>query len=328
MLEWAGRRVLVTGGSGVIGVELLHLLAERGADVLSLDRQPLPAWAPRSVRSQLLELADGDLAGIADFAPRTVFHLAASFERSVETAEFWDDNWRDNGLAAHRSVELGRLPSVEELVFASSYLIYDPALYTSPRPRPRSRAVALTETSAQRPRNLCGHAKLYTEGELAFLSDLVRPELRTVSARIFRVYGRGSRDVVSRWVRAALAGGERLVYHPQNQFDYVYAGDVAEGLLRLAERPDARGVVNLGSGHARTVEELSDLVSAAVPEAPVPRLRPRAEEPYEASQADLGRLADLTGWKPATTLEAGVERLVRFYGGSGGDPGDAPGTRG
>ena len=57
----------------------------------------------------------------------------------------------------------------------------------------------------------------------------------SVSARIFRVYGRGSRDVVSRWIRSLTQAPDLplTVFRKEGRFDYVYAGDVAEGLLRL-----------------------------------------------------------------------------------------------
>jgi len=314
--RWTGSRVLVTGGSGVIGVELLDRLRAAGAEVLSVDREPLPAWAPAGVAALRLDLADADLCRLADFAPQVLFHLAASFERSAESAEFWPENWRDNAVAAHRVGELAaELPSLRRLVFASSYLIYDPALYLFATPP--DAAALLAEDERCRPRNLCGHAKLYSEGELDFLTATRRPDLATVHARIFRVYGRGSRDVVSRWVRSARAGGEITVYHGDNRFDYVYAGDVAEGLLRLAAAGDppatARGVVNLGSGVATSVNELVEILRAAAPGDGPTVARRAVDEPYEASRADVGRLQRLTGWRPATSLADGVARLFRFY---------------
>ena len=129
--------------------------------------------------------------------------------------------------------------------------------------------------------------------------------------RIFRVYGRGSRDVVSRWVRAALDGQPIDVYHPENRFDYIFSGDVADGLVRIAASPSATGIINLGSGNARPVGD----VIAAIERATGDRLAAShhdADEPFEASCADVGRLRSVVGWTPPTTLEAGVARLVEF----------------
>jgi nucleoside-diphosphate-sugar epimerase len=130
-----------------------------------------------------------------------------------------------------------------------------------------------------------------------------------VIPRIFRVYGRGSRDVVSRWVRAALAGETVDLYHPENRFDYVFSGDVAEALMRLATAPEAGGAINLGSGRARPVAD----VIAAIERTTGARLDTRrrdVDEPFEASLADIRRLQTIIDWVPPTSLEEGVERLV------------------
>ena len=306
--DLAGRRVLVTGGAGVIAGEMLQLLAQQGATVLSVDRLPLPIAPPPGVTHHVADLAEADLRPIADFGPSLVMHLAATFERSIETPEFWPQNWSDNVVATHRLLELAAgLGGVEAFVFASSYLIYRPDQYLLGEPA--ADGITLAETAAIGPRNLCGSAKLYGEAELEFAAEVLGGTFRTVSARIFRVYGRGSRDVVSRWVRAALRGDEIELYHPENRFDYIYSRDVADGLVRMALDGRAQGVINLGSGRSRTVGDVVTAIEAATER----RMRVRegvVDEPYEASRADVTRLRHRLAWTPPTTLEAGVARLV------------------
>ena len=77
-------------------------------------------------------------------------------------------------------------------------------------------------------------------------------------ARIFRGYGCNSRDVISRWVRALLAGEPINVFRPEGIFDYIYAEDSAEGLIRLAES-NVTGIINLGTGRGRRVQEVGRL---------------------------------------------------------------------
>lgn len=304
-----GARVVVTGGAGVIATELLAQLSAAGAEVLSIDRLPV-SDPPPGVRHLVADLADCDLAEVAAFRPRHLLHLAATFERSVETPEFWAQNWADNVVATHRLVELGMtLPGLESFVFASSYLIYDPVQYFTPAPA--AEGVALRETAGIGSRNLCGAAKLYGEAELRFAEEVRRVPFRVVNARIFRVYGRGSRDVVSRFVRAALDGEAVEVYHPENRFDYVYSGDVAEGLLRMALTPGARGVLNLATGRSRAVADVVRVIETATGRT-LDATVLDADEPYEGSCADTTALEAALGWKPGRMLEDGVERLVAY----------------
>ena len=307
-----GQKVAVTGSAGVIGRELLRRLCEAGAEVLSWDREALPKdelWP--GVRHVQSDLSTTNLDPLKAFAPRVIFHLAAAFERSAETPDFWETNWRDNVLVSHRIADaLRSMDSAEVCVFASSYLIYSTSLYMFPSPP--DKACLLAEDSRVTTRNLCGAAKLYAEREFEFVHELVRPSLRNVFARIYRVYGRGSRDIISRWVRAALRGEALNVYNRENRFDYIFAGDVAEGLLRLALAKEASGVVNLGSGRSRTVEEVMQALQHEIPDSATKHRNNGSTAPFEASCADLRRLRDLIGWTPTTQIEQGIRLLAEY----------------
>jgi len=305
-----GRRVLVTGGAGVIGRELLKLLLICGSSILSLDRVPLPKGDWRGIVHIQKDLAVDSLKELWDFQPEILFHLAATFERSNESLEFWDTNWHDNILLSHRIIQFTKqMPSIETFVFASSYLIYSPTLYLSELVR--SDVVSLKEDDPVEPRNLCGAAKYYTEREINFVKEILNRRLRTVYARIFRVYGCGSRDVISRWIRAALIGKEIEVYNKQSRFDFIFARDVAEGLVRLSGTPDAEGPVNLGSGVARSIQEVLELLPGSF-SIPLKIGDLGIKEPFEASCANLMRLKQLTGWVPSIDLPKGIRTITEF----------------
>jgi len=306
-----GKRVIVTGGAGVIGRELLKLLSREGARILSVDRHPLPEGDWPGISHIQKDLGGDSLEELRDFQPQVILHLAATFERSEESPSFWDINWHDNTLLSHRIVDLTKdMPELEVFVFASSYLPYSPSLYL--KPSWRGDVVYLKEDDLIVPRNLCGAAKFYTEGELEFIKEVLKPSLRIVHARIYRVYGCGSRDVISRWVRAALAGDEIEVYNKENRFDYIFVGDVAEGLLRLAESPDAEGPVNLSYGTARRVQDVLDILVEYIPSAKA-RIRDLgSKEPFEASCADLTLLNQFCGWSPPTELKKGIKAIIDF----------------
>src|SRR5688572_28017290 len=148
-----GKRVFVSGGAGVIGLEMIPLLVARGAEVLVGDLKPRPASFPAGVgyRQGDLNLITQD--ELAAFAPDVFIHLAATFERSTETYGFWEENfWHNVRLSHHLMTVAKDLPSLRRVVFASSYLIYDPVLYQFDSAQ--AGAVALSETDAILPRNL------------------------------------------------------------------------------------------------------------------------------------------------------------------------------
>ena len=308
MTSFDAERVLVTGGAGVIAREALELLAAGGA-TRPVGR-PAAAGLPgtRGVNHHVADLAEADLGPLIAFGPRRVLHLAATFERSAESAGFWAQNWSDNVVVTHRLARSAAPGTVEAVVFASSYLVYRTGASTSRRrppiePWPRGDRADLA-------RNLCGAAKLYGEAELAFargdsgrVPDGDRADLPRVRSRLTGM------SCPAGFVPPCATSRSRSTT-PRTASTMSTAGDVAEGLLRHGNRPRrARASINLGTGVARRVSEV--LASDREPR-PAARFAPRLrrDEPYEASRADVGRLRRCLGWSPPTSLEEGVARLV------------------
>lgn len=302
------KRVFISGGAGVIGRELVEKLLSREVTIFVGDLKSCPPeW-----RGKLL-YRRGDLntisrEEISAFAPDLFIHLAATFERSAESPAFLDENFHHNIRLSHHLLScLKECSSLKKIVFASSYLVYDPTLYLIPNSP--SAPEVLHEDSAVKPRNLCGAAKLFHEEELR-LATRDMP-VNVVSARIFRVYGRGSRDVISRWIQAAIQNETLNVYHSENLFDYIYAEDVAEALLRLSQS-NFSGIVNVGSGQSRSVSDVLSILRKNFPKLNISEEQAPPGDLFEASQADISRLTEVTGWSPEYPLEAAIPKLIAF----------------
>lgn len=308
MFNWHGKKVFISGGAGVIGTILVRQLYQLGADIFVGDLKFRPTDLPKSVRYR-----QGDLNFIAKdeleaFNPEVFFHLAATFERSTETYGFWEENFQHNvALSHHLMTCLKDVASLKRVVFASSYLIYDPKLYLFDQPQ--EQPVALQETDSIYPRNLCGVAKLQHEIELRFLQEFHATTCSFVSPRIFRGYGKGSHDVISRWIRQLLRGEEIRVYCPEGMFDYIYADDTAQGLINIAAS-SVQGVVNLGNGHARRVADIVEILKRYFP---LMRIAyDTSAIAYEASQADIDLLQKAVGWIPEKQLEDAIPEIIAF----------------
>lgn len=306
------KRILVTGGAGVIGRELLLCLKDGAPEsrVLAVDKVAPNFELPDNVEFLHLDLAKSSLEAVEEFSPHVIFHLAASFERSKESPEFWEVNWYDNTLLSHKMVDISRrFKELKTFVFASSYLIYDQSLYL--KNSTDHAPVYLKESSPILPRNITGASKLYTERELDFIKEYVVPGVDIINARIFRVYGCDSKDIISRWIRDALGNEcEIEVFNGQNVFDYIYAGDVAQGLYRLANvKKGFSGVVNLGSGSGRRVFDVIDEIKGHF----VCKITDRGTVmDTEMSVADVALLKKLTGWSPEITLKEGMKKVIEY----------------
>ncbi|WP_172196393.1 NAD-dependent epimerase/dehydratase family protein [Saccharibacillus qingshengii] len=304
-----GKRVFVSGGAGVIGSELVQLLLQQKAIIFVGDLKPRPSEWPADIRYRQGDLNEITKEELLDFGPEYFFHLAATFERSEESYEFWEENERHNLKLSHHLMDcLKDYSELKKVIFASSYLIYNPEQYQFTTPA--DEAFSINEHNQIYPRNMCGAAKLMHEIELRFLQHFAAGRLQTVSARIYRVYGKNSRDIISRWIQTLLKGETIRVFGKEGMFDYIYAGDVAEGLLRLA-LSEAEGIVNLGNAHARRVEEMLNILKDHFPN--LQMMEESSDILFEASQADMSLFKSMTGWTPTRQLEDTIPELIEHY---------------
>lgn len=301
------KKIFISGGAGVIGRALVDKLLMLKAQVFVGDLKICPnEWVG------LLRYRQGDLNTITkeelqEFNPEIFFHLAATFERSEEKPSFFTENYHHNvQLSNHLLACLSESTSLQRVVFASSYLIYDPSLYLFDTPQ--GEVKPLSENDSCNPRNLCGAAKYYHERELSFFSQFWS-NTSFVAARIFRVYGKNSNDIISRWIRSALNNESLKVYRPEGRFDYIFADDVAEGLLRLSQTSHT-GIVNLGSGHSRSVSEVLNVIESKFPD--LKATQEVSTISYEASVANMDLFKTVTGWVPQYSLEMVIPQLIEY----------------
>lgn len=305
---WHSKKVIVTGSTGVIGRELVKKLLKRGAVIRCFDIAPQPHFFLGKVEYCQRDLTTLNPVEFTTFSPDIIFHLAATFERTEEDPEFWEDNFENNIILSHKVIDAAKkCKKLKKFIFTSSYLNYSPDLYL--KNRPQDNFIKLKETDLINTRNLCGAAKYYTEKELEFINKMYGHFI-SISARIFRVYGRGSRDIISRWVRMALNGEELMVFQKENMFDYIFAGDVAEGLIKMAENVKENEIINLGTGTARKIEEVIKTLREQIPNKKIKEIE--NEEFFEASCADIAKLTELTEWKPKITLEEGIKKIIEY----------------
>lgn len=301
-------RVFVTGAAGVIGTQLVKMLAERGHEILAADLKPIPEDFQTSVTYRQGDLNQLEFEVLEEFQPTHVFHLAASFERTTESYAFFEENFHNNVLLSHHILDLSRrLKSTVRFVFASSYLIYDSSLSHVDR---QSEPVALGEQMPESPRNLTGLAKFSTEHEINFLSLFEESGLDPVAVRIFRGYGLGSRDVISRWVRALLQGQPIEVFDKSSSFDFVFCKDSARALIEIGFHEGLKGVINVGTGISTPIADVYQHLRTKFPHGVF--VEKQDSQVLERSVASLDYLRAVTSWSPQYDVPTAIDEIISY----------------
>ena len=305
-------KVLVTGGAGFIGSNLVRALLARGDDVRVLDNFSTGNRGNLGGLAHDVELVEGDLRSYervhnAVRGAEIVFHLGAlgSVPRSVQdplTSGAVNVEGTLNVLLAARD------EGIRRVVFASSSSIYG-----------NQPELPLRETMAPDPISPYGVAKLAAERYCVSFTR-VYSSFQTVVLRYFNVFGprQDPRSqyaaVVPLFVTAVAAGREVTIFDDGGQSrDFTYIDNVVAANLLAADAEGASGrIFNISSGAPATVNELAETIGRLLDKPVERRYLPPRPGDLRDSWADVSAARDGLGFEPSVSLEEGLKRTAEF----------------
>jgi UDP-glucuronate 4-epimerase len=312
-------RVLVTGAAGFIGSHLAEGLLARGDEVIGLDnfdpfypRAVKEANVARLVAQPRFRLVEGDVrdrelvAGLLT-AETAVIHLAAlaGVRPSLENpAGYASVNIEGTAVL----LEAARRAGARRFVFGSSSSVYGD---TAPVPFAEDWPALLP---------ISPYAATKRAGELLCAAFAQLYGMRVIALRFFTVYGARQRpDLAIHKFTRLIAEGRPVPFYGDgsSERDYTYIDDIVGGVVAAlgwtAAGEPGLEIVNLGESRTTTLSRLVELIAGAVGrEARLERL---PEQPGDVRRtcADVRKAARVLGYRPATTVEEGIPRFVRWF---------------
>jgi UDP-glucose 4-epimerase len=301
-------KVLVTGGAGFIGSNVVRALLERGDDVRILDNFSTGSRA--NLEGLDVEVVEGELRSYervhaAVRGTEVVFHLGAlgSVPRSVQdplTSSAVNVEGTLNVLLAARD------ENVRRVVFSSSSSVYG-----SSGDLPR------TEEMAADPISPYGVAKLAAERYCVSFSR-VYEQFETVVLRYFNVFGPRQSPhsqyaaVVPLFVTQIARGEPIAVYGDGEQSrDFTFVANVVDATLRAAGAAAVSGrIFNIAAGRPASVNELAEAIGGILGKPVQRRTEPPRPGDVRDSWADVSAARDGLGYEPHVSLEDGLRLTV------------------
>jgi len=311
--------IIVTGGAGFIGSNLVRALNQRGeTEILVVDEFSDGARFVNLVDCEICDFQDKDAfrldlnrQGLPQ-GVRAVLHQGAC----TDTTE-WDGRLMlDQNFTVSKELLHACLESETPFIYASSASVYGAGPGFDEQP------------DNEHPLNVYGYSKLLFDRYVRRLTS--RPS-QVVGLRYFNVYGpreahkQTMASVVWHFTQQLRASGQVSLFEGSDGYgdgeqlrDFVYVDDVVRVVLHFLDRPQVSGIFNTGTGRAQTFNQVARAIieshgGGSIRYIPFPKhLRGR----YQSfTEADVGALRK-TGYEaPFMSVEQGVAAYLESIGG-------------
>lgn len=306
---YKGKKVLVTGGTGLIGQPLVEMLLEQGAQVTvaSLDDPSRAAKGALFKRVDLREFSNCmDVCKNQDI----VFQLAGVKGSPAMAAKRPASFFVPTITFSINMMEAARRCQVERFLFTSSIGVYAPAevfheddvwkTFPSPNDRHPGWAKRICELQAETYQIEYGWNNI----------SIVRPA---------NVYGPSDNFdpknamVIPSLINRVIDGENPLVVWGDGSSirDFIHSRDIARGMM-LAVEKGINQPLNLGSGTGVTIKRIAEIIAANAPH-PV-----KIEWDISKPTGDAKRIMDTTraqsyGFQPIVSIEEGIKETIAWY---------------
>lgn len=298
------KNVLVTGGAGFIGSNLVDKLIEAGYKVTVIDNLCAGSKKNLNPNAKFYKLDICDFSKIKPIFKNIdfVFHLAAiprvpvSMEKPVETSKV-------NILGTINVFKAASEASVKRVVFASSSSVYG-----------NQKTFPLKENMTPCPLSPYALQKLAGEQFAKLFTNLYN--IQIVSLRYFNVYGpRIDFDsdyslVLGKFLKLKKNNKPLTIFGDGKQTrGFCYVDDVVKANIKAIESKKIKGgeIINIGSEKSYSVNYLAELVGGEI------KYMPKRLGDVLHTKADVSLAKKLLSWKPETSLEHGIKKVKNWF---------------
>jgi UDP-glucuronate decarboxylase len=303
-------RILITGGAGFLGSHLSQRLLNEGHEVICLDNfftgrkcnilHLLKHPNFELMRHDVIDPFKVEVDQIYNLAcPASPVHYQYNAIKTMKTSV----------MGAINCLGLAKRTNARVFQASTSEVYGDPSVH--PQPEEYWGHV-----------NPIGIRSCYDEGKRAaetLFMDYHRQngvDIRII--RIFNTYGPHMRPddgrVVSNFIVQALQGQDITIYgEGQQTRSFCYCDDLIDGFVRLMNKNDVTGPINVGNPDEFTILELAEKVISQVGSKSKLVFEPLPKDDPQQRQPDITLAKKLLGWEPKVSLDEGLKPTIAYF---------------
>jgi UDP-glucose 4-epimerase len=292
-------RIIITGGAGCLGSNLIEKLLPKGYEILVIDnfatgnREVVPPVAGLTVVEG--SVADGDLVDrcFDEFPPEVVIHSAAAYKDPDD----WEEDAATNVIGSIHVAKAATRVGVRRIINFQTALCYG-----------RPERIPIPADHPERPFTSYGVSK--TAGE----RYLINSGLPVVSLRLANITGpRLAIGPIPTFYQRLKAG--KSCFCSDTRRDFLDMEDFIS-IMEIVMKNDApSGVFNVSTGESRSILDVFDAVSSylgIVPDVPPPVVPPGSDDVPEVV-LDPSETEKVLGWKAQVGFEETIRRMLAWY---------------
>jgi len=301
-------KILVTGGAGFIGSQVVPSLLSEGHEVVVLDDLSTGRKnrLPKEVELYELDIRDWRLVAVLkEVEPDIVVHLAAQ----VDVRKSVSDPLLDAEINILGTVNVAtaflKSPKAKKFIFISTAAVYG-----------SEAKVPILETSPLKPESPYGLSKLTAERYLSLLSTEAGFDL--VTLRLGNVYGpgqdaHGEAGVIAIFSQKVLKGETLSIFGDGEQTrDFVFVKDVARAIT-LAISEGERGSFNIATGEETKINDLIRIYQELTPTSFSVKYEPSRSGEILRSSLDISKAKEELSFTPEYSLLEGLSETLSGF---------------
>lgn len=304
------KKILVTGGAGFIGSHLCERLLNEGNKVICLDNMFTGTYDNISsfFKNPSFEFVNANVINPLQLDVDMIYNLACP----ASPIHYQYDpimTTKTSVLGAINVLELARRVNARVLQASTSEIYGDPMVHPQPEDYRGN-------VSTIGPRACYDEGKRVAETLFFDYKRQYGVDIRVI--RIFNTYGprmiENDGRVVSNFIVQALHNKDITIYGNGTQTrSFCFVDDLVEGMIRVMNKDDFSGPINLGNPCEKTILELAEMVlektnsSSKIIFKELPMDDPTRRKPtIELAKATIG-------WEPQVSISEGLDRTIDYF---------------